>query len=98
MGSNKISHQLYLELPTNISHLNDFMCDPQNRKGLLCRDCLDGFGHAVFITGYACENYTGHSYLGVSLYLTLELVPIMAFYFFLLVFQIRVTSALLNEL
>jgi len=42
VGSNKISHHLYLELPTNISHLNDFICDPLNRKGLLCRDCLDG--------------------------------------------------------
>ena len=72
------------------------MCGPLNRKGLLCRDCLDGFGPAVFTTGYACENCTGHSYTGVALYLLLELVPITAFYFLVLVFQIRVTSAPLN--
>jgi len=91
----KLDH-LYLELPTNISHLNDFMCGPLNRKGLLCRDCLDGFGPAVFTTGSACENCTGHSYLSITLYLLLELVPITAFYFLVLVFQIRVTSAPLN--
>jgi len=92
----KPTDRLYLALPTDISRLNDFMCGPLNRKGLLCRDCLDGFGPAVFTIGYACENCTGHSYTGVALYLLLELVPITAFYFLVLVFQIRVTSAPLN--
>jgi len=91
----KPTDHLYLALPTNISRLNDFMCGPLNRKGVLCRDCLDGFGPAVFTTGYACENCTGHN-TGVALYLLLELVPITAFYFLVLVFQIRVTSAPLN--
>ena len=92
----KPTNHLYLELPINISHLNDFMCGPLNRKGLLCSDCLDGFGPAVFTTGYACENCTGHSFFGVTLYLLLELVPITTFYFLVLVFQIRVTSAPMN--
>ena len=92
----KPTDHLYLALPTNISRLNDFMCGPLNRKGLLCRDCLDGFGPAMFTSGYACENCTEHSYLGVTLYLVLELVPITAFYLLVLVFQIRVTSAPLN--
>ena len=87
---------LYLELPTNISHLNHFMCGPLNRKGLLCRDCLDGFGPAVVSTGYACEKCPGHSHYGIALYLLLELVPITGFYILVLVFQIRVTSAPLN--
>jgi len=92
----KPTDHLYFELPTNISHLNDFMCGSLNRKGLLCRYCLDGFGPAVFTSGYACENCTWHSYTGVALYLLLELVPITAFYLFVLVFQIRITSAPLN--
>ena len=92
----KPTDHLYLELPTNVSHLNDFMCGPLNHKGLLCRDCLDGFGPAVFTTGYACENCTVHSHYGIVLYLLLEMVPITAFYFFVLVFQIRVTFAPLN--
>jgi len=92
----KPSDHLYLELSTTISHLNDFMCGPLNRKGLLCSDCLDGFGHAVFTTGSACENCTGQSYFRIALHLLLELVPITAFYLLILVFQIRVTSAPLN--
>ena len=43
----KPTNHFYIELPTNISHLNDFMCGPLNRKGLLCRNCLDGFGPSV---------------------------------------------------
>lgn len=70
---------LYLELPTNISHLNDFMCGPLNRKGLLCRDCLDGFGPAVFATDGTCENCERLGHYGVALYLLLELLPITAF-------------------
>ena len=83
----------YLKLPTNISHLNHFMCSPLNRKGLLCKDCLDGFGPAP---SYACENCKQHDYQGVVIYLLLEFVPITAFYLLVLVFQIRVTSAPLN--
>ena len=85
---------LYLELPTNISHLNDFMCGPLNRKGLLCRDCFDGFGPAVFTTDGTCENCERLSHYGVALNLLLELLPITAF--LVVVFQIRVTSAPLN--
>ena len=92
----KPTDRLYLALPTNISCLNDFMCGPLNRKGLLCRDCLDGFGPAVFTNGYACENCKRHNYHGAALYFFYELVPITAFYFLVMVFQIRVTSAPLN--
>ena len=92
----KPTNHLYLKLPTNTSVLNDFMCGPLNRKGLLCMDCMDGFGPEVFTTGYTCENCTGHSHYGIALYLLLELVPTTAFYFLVLVFQIRVTSAPLN--
>ena len=61
----------YFELLTNIFHLNDLMCSPLNCKGLLYRDCLDGFVPAIFTTGYACENCTGYRYLGITLYLLL---------------------------
>jgi len=43
-----------------------------------------------------CENCERLSHYGVALYLLLELLPITAFYFLVVVFQIRVTSAPLN--
>jgi len=57
---------------------------------------LDGFGPAVFTTDGTCENCERLSHYGVALYLLLELLPITAFYFLVVVFQIRVTSAPLN--
>ena len=44
-GSRKI------QLPQNLSQLNDFMCGPLNRKGFVCSECADGFGPAVTHTG-----------------------------------------------
>ena len=34
---------MYIQLPNNISELNDFMCGPVNRKGRVCSECIDGF-------------------------------------------------------
>ena len=34
---------MYIQLPDNISELNDYMCGPMNRKGRECSECIDGF-------------------------------------------------------
>ena len=82
----------YIKLPDNISELNDYMCGPMNRKGFLCKDCIDGFAVSVTSVGYKCSNCTDVWY-GVPLYLVLELAPVTAFYLLILVFQIHITSA-----
>ena len=79
-------------LPRNLSQLNDYMCGSQNRKGLVCSECADGFGPSVTSFGYKCANCTDAWY-GVPLFLFLEFVPIMIFYFIILAFQISVISA-----
>ena len=33
-----------INLPGNISELNNFMCGPLKRKGYLCSECIDGYG------------------------------------------------------
>ena len=81
-----------LQLPQNLSQLNDFMCGPLNRKGYLCSECTDGFGPAVTSFGYRCANCTDALY-GVPLFLFLKFVPITVFYIICLAFQISVTSA-----
>ena len=82
----------YIQLPSNISDLNDYMCGPMNRQGPLCGQCDDGFGLAVFSIGNQCTNCTGIWY-GVPLYLIIEFVPITIFYFIIILFHINVTSA-----
>ena len=79
-------------LPRNLSQLNDYMCGPLNRKGLVCSECADGFGPSVTSFGYKCANCTDAWY-GVPLFLVVEFVPITVFYLIILVFQISVMSA-----
>ena len=81
-----------IQLPRNLSQLNDYMCGPLNRKGLVCSECADGFGPSMSSFGYRCANCTDAWY-GVPLFLFLELVPIAVFYIICLAFHISVTSA-----
>ena len=82
----------YIKLPDNISELNDYMCGPMNRKGFLCKDCVDGYGPSASSIGFKCSNCTDVWY-GVPLYLLLELVPLTVFYFVILIFTIPITYA-----
>jgi len=92
--SNIVNHR-YKALPHNASDLNDVFCDPLNRDGLLCRDCIDEFGPSVVTFGYACANCTGNSY-GWMLYILAEFVPATVFYFAVLTLRVRITSAPMN--
>ena len=82
----------YISLSNNISELNDYICEPMNRKGFLCEECIDGFSVSMTSLGHRCSNCTDAWY-GIPLYLVTELVPVTAFYLLLLVFQIHLTSA-----
>ena len=92
-GHNVSDHELgYIKLPDSISELNDYMCGPMNRKGFLCKDCIEGYGPSPSSIGYKCSKCTDVWY-GVPLYLFLELVPVTVFYFIVLVFPIPITYA-----
>ena len=84
----------YTLLPENISELNHFMCGPLNRKGYLCSDCIDGFGPSMSIIEHSnhCYECRG-AYQGVMLYLAIAILPLTLLYLFILIFQIRMTSA-----
>ena len=81
-----------IHLPLNVSQLNDHMCGPMNRKGLVCSECADGFGPSVTSFEYKCANCNEMRY-AVPLFLFLEFAPLTIFYVICLVFQISVTSA-----
>ena len=86
------SHPGKIVLPRNLSQLNDYMCGPLNRKGLVCSECTDGFGPSVTSFGYTkcvkCDN----EWYRVPVFLIYEFVPVTLLYLFILVFQIRMTS------
>ena len=62
-----------IQLPRNLSQLNDYMCGPMNRKGLVCSECADGFGPAVTSFQYKCANCSETKH-AVPLFLFLEFV------------------------
>ena len=91
LGGYNVTEPGFIRLPDNISDLNDYMCGPMNRKGLLCKDCIDGFGPSVTSLGYKCSNCTDAWY-GIPLYLAVELIPITLFYLIILIFKVHLTS------
>ena len=55
-------HVWYIKLPSNVSSLNEFMCGPLNREGLLCGKCKDGYGTALYSYTLKCSKCWGHGY------------------------------------
>ena len=87
----------YIQLPSNVSSLNEFMCGPLNREGELCGKCKDGYGTALYSYTLKCSKCWGHGY-GWVLYWALELLPITVIYFLVVIFHIRATSSPLSAL
>ena len=92
--SNTVNNR-YIALPQNTSDLKNVFCTPLNRDGLLCGDCIDGFGLSVISIGYACANCTENNY-GWMLYILSEFVPATVFYFVVLTLRVQITSAPMN--
>ena len=61
------------------------------RQGLVCSECIEGFGPSVTSLGYSCSKC---AWYGIPLFLLVEFVPITVFYVIIILFQINLTSAL----
>ena len=84
----------YISLPGNVSDLNDYMCAPLNRKGSLCGQCKDGYGHTITSVGNTCEKCYRDFWLVLLLsYLFLELLQVIVAYFVLLLIRVKFGSA-----
>ena len=44
--SNLAEYIFYIQLPSNMSLLNEYMCGLLNQEGPLCRKCTNGYGTA----------------------------------------------------
>ena len=87
----------YIQLPSNVSLLNEYMCGPLNREGPLCGKCKDGYGIALYSYTLECSKCWEHGY-GWVLYYFLELFPITVMYFLVVIFHITATSSPLSAL
>ena len=87
-----VTQYQYITLPQSLSELNDYVCGPMNRKGVICSECIEGYGPSLTSVGEPCVNCAGAWY-GIPLFLFLEFAPITLFYLFILFFRISFTSA-----
>ena len=81
------------EMPRNASQLDEVMCGPYNRRGLLCGECKDGYGPVVYSFDMTCANCSSlWSRYAISLYLFLQFVPTTLIFFCFVVFKFNITS------
>ena len=87
---------IYNKLPTKPELLiNDSACTPFHRTGLLCGDCEQGRSPLVFSYDLSCVKCPdGHK--NWWKFILVAFVPLTFFYFFVVVFNINVTSSRLH--
>ena len=80
----------------NYYHVNftapDRSCSALNRKGLLCSECHDGYGPAVYAFANECIKCHGSAFGQWMLYLCVVLFPVTIFYVIVIIFNIQATS------
>ena len=89
------SYKFYYPLPTEVSALNDHVCGPSNRDGLLCGECQDGFAVPPLFT-INCINCTSVS-SGWIKFIAFAYLPITILFTVIVVFAISVVSGPINS-
>ena len=91
--SSNMTNRMYSSLPTDPTQLNETLCGPYNREGLLCGYCIEGFGPAVYFTDLSCANCTDISTgLAIMCYLLLAFLPVTVFFLLIAIFHFNITS------
>ena len=88
----KIHHINLYHIKMDISTLTEQTCAPLNRKGLLCSECYDGYGPAVYAFGNECVKCNRNTYTSWTLYLFVVLFPITVFYVIVIIFNVQATA------
>ena len=81
-GMNRTS-RTNVELPSDPDVLDEVMCGLYNRKGLLCGECINGYGPAVYSVDMKCISCSNNISPGyaIALYALLELLSQYFCYF-----------------
>ena len=75
------------------SQLNEFMCSDNNRQGQLCGSCVPGYAPPVYSYYLSCVNCTTSNW---GKYTAVSLLPLTAFFVFVITFRLSATSPNLN--
>ena len=88
----QINQDNYYHIEFDFSNLTKQTCGPLNRKGMLCSECLEGYGPTVYAFGNECLKCHGSVYGRWALYLFVVLFPITVFYIFVIIFNVHAAS------
>ena len=86
-----------VNLPKEISKLNETLCGNTSRTGILCGECIDGYAVAVNSRNYQCvlcnDTTPGEFIKFLSAYIALTYFPIMIFFILIIYFDIKLASS-----
>ena len=88
----KVFDATFYHIKLDISTLTEQTCAPLNRRGLLCSECYDGYGPAVYAFGNECVKCNRNTYTSWTLYLFVVLFPITVFYVIVIIFNVHATA------
>ena len=88
-----VTNRAYASLPSDPSQLTHAMCDHYHRTGLLCGQCVDGYGPSVYSFNLCCSNCSDMSVAtAVILHMLLEFLPSGLFFVFIMVFNVVLST------
>ena len=89
----------FLSLPRSICDLDSVICGPQNRTGVMCGRCKDGYGPALNSDTYECVhcNITRTQIAAHAIYYILSVyLPLFVLFLAIILFNIKLTTGPAN--
>ena len=86
-----------IALPKTVDELDNISCQPLNRTGVLCSDCIENFAPAFNSPSFECTECTqlssGHNWLW---YVLIRLLPLIVFFIIVVALHVNLTSGPAN--
>ena len=90
-------YDIYHEVPSNKSQLNEAMCGRFNRKGRLCGECKEGYSPIAYSYKISCRKCSKEeSKPNVLKFVGVALVPLTIFYLVVVLFKFNANSPKLH--
>ena len=90
--ASNITSRVYSSVPDDPGQLDSHFCAPYNRRGLLCGECIDGYGPSPFYSDFCASCSDLNLGTAICLYLFIVLFPTTLFFCIVLVFHLNITT------
>ena len=87
-----ITSRVYSSVSDDPAQLDSQFCAPYNRRGLLCGECIDGYGPSPFYSDFCANCSDLNLGAAIGLYLFLVLIPTTIFFCIVLFFHLNIMT------